>query len=1103
MLEAKNLVKVYKPKKGVPVYALNDVSLKLPDTGMVFLLGKSGSGKSTLLNILGGLDRYDEGDIIIKGVSSKEFQQKHFDSYRNTYIGFIFQEYNILEEFSIGANIGLALELQGKKATSEQINDILKQVDLEGMGNRKPNELSGGQKQRVAIARALVKNPQIIMADEPTGALDSKTGKQVFDTLKKLSKEKLVLIVSHDREFSEQYADRIIELSDGKIISDVEYLENDTDARAQAGLTFKENEIEIADDYVLTEEDTAAINAYLQKKKNGHKIRMGVFSHGRGQMGTFTPTDESKIPSHDGKEFTLIKSRLPMKNALKMGANNLNHKKFRLVLTILLSLVAFALFGLADTMASYEKVSAATQSILDSHVQNATFTLGVRTTQLENGEPDYYYYNSAAMNDEDIRTLSQKTGLTFYPVFDGTNGETYNEGGVSVERYMKEYTSNSVYDARLYGFTSLSGDAATQAGLTLQAGGRMPIADDEIVLTQFMVDQFNKYGYQNFVTSESLEKGSVTAQNILGKHLSFDSGVFSGGSVKTYTVVGVLETNFDYARYDRFMPKENEESNNRPGQDEGIDIQEMILSAELENTLHYGFHTLGYVSENAIADMARNAGQVNSMVGTHVNGLNLYLTFENPPYNGGLSSGGMGDGIGGSMMGGGISFFPTNYTGLYRIGSDADMAQVTVTWIDGIPRTTLAQNEYVVSAQVLRNMLNQSSNLPLNATAFEAEMTTIFGTRWTQSAGEDNDLRERIYNIVQSDPSPQMDEKFTKAKKAFARWFGLDPETMGDKLNSLFDNCASEFSYKADGTYTYRTPARLYSDAPSYLSNYPEDEEERERASMNFYFTALTSLSGKSIYEILPSATLIGASYTYSVHENLGDKYFENACKIVGYFCEHDENLVFSSALLAQCAQYSDTSWQTAPHTAGHWAFAIAPMPTDASAIEKLVALSYTEGFDVDLQFEMQNQVMDTLGSFNDFIETGAEIFVYVGLALAVFSALLLMNFISVSISYKRREIGILRAIGSRSADVFKIFFSEAFLIACINYVLSVAASLTSIYFLNDWMRSEGINVTLLNFGVRQFLLMFAISVLVAAVASFFPVYRIATKRPIDAIRNK
>ncbi|MCL2062620.1 MAG: ABC transporter ATP-binding protein [Firmicutes bacterium] len=205
MLEVQGLTKVYTPKKGVPVRALDGVDLKFEETGMVFVLGKSGSGKSTLLNLIGGLDSVTEGDIVIKGKSSADFSQADFDSYRNTFIGFIFQEYNILTEFTVGKNIGLALELQGKKADKASIEEILAQVDLTGYAQRKPNELSGGQKQRVAIARALVKNPEIIMADEPTGALDSTTGKQVFETLQKLSKTKLVIIVSHDRDYAESF----------------------------------------------------------------------------------------------------------------------------------------------------------------------------------------------------------------------------------------------------------------------------------------------------------------------------------------------------------------------------------------------------------------------------------------------------------------------------------------------------------------------------------------------------------------------------------------------------------------------------------------------------------------------------------------------------------------------------------------------------------------------------------------------------------------------------------------------------------------------------------------------------------------------------------
>ncbi len=220
MIELKNVCKTYKAKKGTNTTALDNVSVTFDNKGMTFILGKSGSGKSTMLNILGGLDSYDSGDMIILGKSSKDFSQKDFDSYRNTYVGFIFQEFNLLEEYDVYQNIILALQLQQKEINEKEIDDLLDKLELTNLKNRKINELSGGQKQRVAIARALIKNPKIILADEPTGNLDSDTGNQVMDLLKSISKEKLVIMVSHDEDYAKKYADRIIEVKDGKIIND-------------------------------------------------------------------------------------------------------------------------------------------------------------------------------------------------------------------------------------------------------------------------------------------------------------------------------------------------------------------------------------------------------------------------------------------------------------------------------------------------------------------------------------------------------------------------------------------------------------------------------------------------------------------------------------------------------------------------------------------------------------------------------------------------------------------------------------------------------------------------------------------------------------------
>ncbi len=220
MIELKHISKTYKSKKSHNTKAIDDVSLTFEQRGMTFILGKSGSGKSTLLNVLGGLDRYDTGDMIVLGKSTKNFKKKDYDSYRNTYIGFVFQEFNILEDYNVYENIILALELQQKKVEEQKVEELLKKLELNDLRTRKVNELSGGQKQRVAIARALIKDPKIILADESTGNLDSKTSKQVMDLLKEISKEKLVVVVSHDVESANNYADRIIEIHDGKVARD-------------------------------------------------------------------------------------------------------------------------------------------------------------------------------------------------------------------------------------------------------------------------------------------------------------------------------------------------------------------------------------------------------------------------------------------------------------------------------------------------------------------------------------------------------------------------------------------------------------------------------------------------------------------------------------------------------------------------------------------------------------------------------------------------------------------------------------------------------------------------------------------------------------------
>lgn len=221
MLEIKNINKSYKVGEHKQK-VLKDVSIKFRENEFVSILGQSGSGKTTLLNLIGGLDRYDTGDIIINGKSTKHFKDKDWDAYRNNSIGFIFQSYNLINHISILDNVEMGMTLSGvsKKIRKERAIEVLKKVGLGDHINKKPNQLSGGQMQRVAIARALANDPDIILADEPTGALDSKTSKSIMNLIKEISKDKLVIMVTHNEEIALEYSSRIIKLNDGVIIED-------------------------------------------------------------------------------------------------------------------------------------------------------------------------------------------------------------------------------------------------------------------------------------------------------------------------------------------------------------------------------------------------------------------------------------------------------------------------------------------------------------------------------------------------------------------------------------------------------------------------------------------------------------------------------------------------------------------------------------------------------------------------------------------------------------------------------------------------------------------------------------------------------------------
>lgn len=556
MLEVKDLKKFYKTKGGVEVHALDGVSIKFPETGMVFLLGKSGSGKSTLLNVAGGLDKPDSGEIIVKGKSSKNFSQSDFDSYRNTFVGFIFQEYNILNEFNIETNIALALELQGKKNDKKTVDELLETVDLKGMGKRKPNTLSGGQKQRIAIARALIKQPEIIMADEPTGALDSNTGKQVLDTLKKLSETKLVIIVSHDRDFAEQYGDRIIELKDGKILTDhskqlvnAESITSNINKIGEDTIQIKDisklSDAEVGKIFKELKGDGEVIISCNQESVANFKKAAKISEDGSREHFKDTDLDSIQINSYDGTKTKFIKSKLPLKHAVKMGGSNLKIKPGRLIFTMFLSVIAFTMFGILSTLMFYNPAfsyasalqSEPYQSLImrkNYNVKNSQYRMDKNgNSELEYESVDKYETNTSK---EDVEKLNQNTV--------GLNFAGFYKISVSLGNYLKESTTLPYYsNSTLFGLSDCGEGFFISNGFSKLAG-KYPTENNEIAISEYSYSLFEKRGYVD--PSTSISKPINNYNDLLNSKINVNLHGKSGSKNVELKIVGIYKMDDAY-----------------------------------------------------------------------------------------------------------------------------------------------------------------------------------------------------------------------------------------------------------------------------------------------------------------------------------------------------------------------------------------------------------------------------------------------------------------------------------------------------------------------------------------------------------------------------
>ncbi|MDR3185229.1 MAG: ATP-binding cassette domain-containing protein [Christensenellaceae bacterium] len=489
MIKVKNIIKIYKSKDGSSCTAVDGINISFDEKGFVFIVGKSGSGKSTLLNLLSGMDCVSSGEIFIDGKSAKEFKANDFDIYRNTYVGFVFQDFSLIDSLTVGENIEMSIKLQGKEITKDEVIEALDKVGLQPeYYNRATYELSGGEKQRVAIARALIKNPKIIFADEPTGSLDAQTSKQCLDLFKELAKDHLVIAVSHDIDNALQYGDRIITLRDGKVIQD----------------KIKVEKID------------------LHKLKEEYQSKVDEF---------FTQRIEDDSDKQDN--FVSVETHIPLKQAFKISIENFKKKKIHFSITLLLTIIALSIFSLASIMQNYSPHQASLMTFEKLDIKTLMLS---NTVNIEDSDEELTGINSFIAETREATIFS-------YPI--AQDAET-NINGV-----MRAYRFSGMRIPSIDGNRIRNNIFANTVSIVVESNGNIndfynaqiiigksPEKNNEVIeiaISDCIAESIMRYGGRFY--NDEVVHPSTGYQYILEKVL-----VFNGINFK---IVGIYDTDYE------------------------------------------------------------------------------------------------------------------------------------------------------------------------------------------------------------------------------------------------------------------------------------------------------------------------------------------------------------------------------------------------------------------------------------------------------------------------------------------------------------------------------------------------------------------------------
>ncbi len=1011
MLEIINVKKIYKTRAG-SLAALDGLSVNFPDHGMVFVTGKSGSGKTTLLNIVGGLDSFDSGEIVIDGKRFSKFTLGEYSAYRNTVIGFIFQEYNLLPDYTIEKNIKIATELQGQKHDAKKLNDLLEMVDLKGLNKRKPSELSGGQKQRVAIARALIKNPKIIMADEPTGALDQATGIQVMDTLKKLSKEKLVIVVSHDMEMAEKYADRILRLVDGKLVEDVTI----TDDKITSSIIEENESLKIKMGATLDKNETLTLlNAIRDKKKivafDSEFVRNKVPT---SQVACQTAEDlQSTTTEKDKKKKTFVKSKMKLSSSMFLGVRSLNVKPVRLIFTIIFSVLAFAMFGIFDSLSNFDELRAVTNILKSGDYPTITASAQYNNNGLS---------SHIRVNQGVIDNLNNNTGYDFRGLYEI---DDLNEYGTGRALYIKEPDIiNTVPQGKSYYFKVLN--------------DIVEFSDDEI-------------------TGEG-KQGDVVDPD--GFNMKIVCGEWPSAPIKYEKVVGLPET-------ERYMEKS---------------FYDVAISKYTAESIVYWLNTTPgknlykFNDENGEPNIGgRKIDSIEKLIGVPIRLQNERRFFIRAIVDTGE--------------------IPARFDSLKELAPSTAtnlLADDLRTYLDaGLFFKVFVPEGYV---DAWREYNNSAARYFTNTSSFTINGKGLTGTQHTHTSfyKPDDYVNEdkTSDNIIMFEDERNSNISLAKNEiiinvRDFQNLYGAEINDVGQALLADALKVFNEVHY-----HPYDIIQSYLKRVKNEFTKYNNRHDNQLSLVKDVLVTQQQQGSG-NVKKITCKIVGVYFGIDAGAEDNTNSGIYMPPYGVD--YGEHDlYSLMIPTSLMQSLNVY---------HKQDKFIRMTSPASTNVENMQALATI-FSEGTGVKVAW-YGNTVLVSLQKNRAMLNQVTEIMLYISIALASFSIFMLFNYIAVSISSKKRSVGILRALGSKSRDIASIFFTESMIISIINGILACFAAALGCVLVNTYIQSVmGLSISFAIYGFRQILIIMGISLVTGIIASLTPIIRIVRKKPVNLIRK-